>query len=155
MKRILFALLSLILLLNVAKADTKIPAPELVQLLKVDEREVLLTQFFEKRNCPLTPYAHEFIQAADKYSIDYKLLPAISVIESQCGKRYPRSTNNPFGWASAGTGFKSIPHAIDFITGQLATGKYYANKTIEKKLATYCPNPTYPSRVIKLMNEIK
>jgi hypothetical protein len=120
----------------------------------MDVRAVKLGIFFEKRNCPLKPYIDDFITAADKYELDYRLLPSISTIESQCGKIYPAKTFNPFGWGSARIGFESIPAAIDYISGQLATGRYYAGKTIEKKLATYCPNVTYPQRVLKLMQEI-
>jgi len=120
-----------------------------------DNRATALGKFFEKHNCPLLPYVDEFIKAADKYQIDFRLLPSISLIESQCGKIYPRKTNNPFGWNSAKTGFESIPAAIDFITERLANGKYYAGKSITKKLEAYCPNPTYPGRVKKIIDEIK
>jgi len=120
----------------------------------MDVRAVKLGRYFEAHKCPLIPYIDDFITAADKYDIDYRLLPAISTIESQCGKIYPRKTNNPFGWGSARIGFDSIPSGIDYITGQLANSRYYAGKTTERKLATYCPNPTYPSRVLKLIHEI-
>lgn len=121
----------------------------------MDTRAMALGNFFTKHNCPLLPYVDDFISAADKYQIDFRILPAISVIESQCGKVFPPATNNPFGWQSARVGFKSIPNAVDFITGQLANSKYYANKTTKEKLAAYCPEPTYPTRVLNLINQIK
>jgi hypothetical protein len=155
MKRIIVAAMFGISLLlpfpkTTAMADTPVmPTP------MMDSRAVALGKFFESRNCPLLPYVDDFIAAADKYQLDYRLLPSISVIESQCGKIYPRKTNNPFGWNSARTGFESIPAAIDFITGQLANSRYYTKKSITQKLHAYCPNPTYPSRVENLMNQIK
>ncbi len=120
----------------------------------MDVRAVRLGMFFEKRNCPLKPYIDDFITAADKYDIPYNLLPAIATIESSCGKRYPPATNNVVGWNSAKSGFESIPQSIDFVSDKLANGHYYKGKSIEKKLATYCPNPTYPQRVLNIMKEI-
>jgi hypothetical protein len=124
----------------------------------MDSRAMALGTYFSSHNCPLTPYADDFIRAADKYNIDYRFLPAISIHESTCGKRYPINSNNPFGWLErAGTvyKFKSIPDAIDFITGQLANGKYYAGKTLYKKLNTYCPTPGYPEETLSYMNLFK
>lgn len=157
MKRIMIAaLLGITTLLFAPKPTAKADTPVMVANPPImDSRAMALGKFFEKRKCPLLPYVDEFITAADKYKVDFRLLPAISVIESQCGKIYPRSTNNPFGWNSARTGFESIPVAIDFIVGQLANSKYYAGKTNERKLAAYCPEPTYPSRVLKLIKEIE
>lgn len=122
----------------------------------MDERAFKLGLFFEKRKCPeFNKYLiDDYINAADKYHLPYNLLPAISVAESSCGKRYPKATNNIFGWCSANCSFASIPESIDYISERLANGKYYAGKSIEKKLAAYCPTPTYPARVISIMNEI-
>lgn len=145
----------LALLFSLTPKATAIADTPVVVATPMDSRAVELGKFLESRNCPLLPYVDVFIASADKYKIDFRLLPSISVIESQCGKIFPRNTNNPFGWQSARVGFKSIPDAIDFITGQLANSKYYAGKTNAKKLAAYCPEPTYPTRVLNLMNQIK
>lgn len=134
------------------KADTPV-IPVVAPMM--DSRAIALGNYFSKHNCPLLPYVDDFIAAADKYNIDYRLLPAISIHESTCGKRYPFNTYNPFGWNSARTKFTSIPAAIDFITGQLANGKYYAGKTIRQKLHSYCPSPNYPTETINYMNLFK
>jgi hypothetical protein len=153
--KIVFLALALFIALELTiKAET----PQLNSeplIINHNSQKYYLGQFFGKRKCPLLPYVNDFIGAAEKYRIDYRLLPGISVIESQCGKMYPRNTNNPFGWQSARVGFKSIPDAIDFITGQLANSKYYAGKTTKRKLASYCPNPEYPSRVMAVMQQIE
>ena len=155
--KIILALLSVLIIFlapgRISEPRQEAPLPKQEEA-KPDERITQLAAFFEKRQCPLKPYIHDFISAADKYKIDFRILPAISVIESQCGKIYPPDTNNPFGWASARVGFESIPDAIDFVTGQLANGKYYTGKSLEQKLRAYCPNPTYPARVINLINKI-
>lgn len=128
----------------------------------MDSRAAALGKFFEKYNCPLLPYVDEFIAAADKYSLDYRLLPAIALHESTCGKRYPAGTNNPFGWHPIRTSkgeisvlrFETLPIAIDTITGQLANGSPYAGKTTLKKLSTYCPTPGYAEQTVRYMKEI-
>ncbi len=130
--------------------------PNLTQAKVMDERAFKLGRFFEKRKCPQVNFEliDDYINAADKYNIPYNLLPAISVAESSCAKRYPKATSNIFGWNSARYTFASIPESIDFISERLSTGKYYANKSIVKKLAAYCPTATYPERVISIMKDI-
>jgi hypothetical protein len=118
-----------------------------------DNRIEKLNSFFDKYKCPTPRYAQEYIQAADKYQIPYSLLPAISVQESSCGKR--SRFNNYWGWNSARSGFKSIPEGIDFVAGQLAQGKYYKGKTLEKKLRTYNPNPAYGPKIKRLMKQVE
>lgn len=113
--------------------------------------------YFGTKKMPLNGYGIWFVNCADHYGIDYNLLAAISVIESQGGKRYPRPTNNPFGWDSAKSGFVDINTAICFISEKLGTGKYYAGKSNKGKLQAYNPpsiNPNYADNVLKIMNDI-
>ncbi len=112
--------------------------------------------FFRKFNCPDFNYGliDTYIHAADQNGIDYRILPAISVQESSCGRHYPLRTNNLWGWDSARTGFASIPEGIGFVSAQLAGGRYYAGKTIDQKLRAYNPNPVYAGKVERLMKEI-
>lgn len=123
----------------------------------MDARAFKLGRYFEAHKCPSFNYEliDDYINAADKYQLPYNLLAAISVAESSCGKRYPKATNNIFGWCSANCSFASIPESIDYISERLANGRYYKGKSIEKKLAAYCPTPTYPARVISIMNQIE
>jgi hypothetical protein len=121
------------------------------------ERTEALSQFFAKYKCPDINYTliDDYLDAADKYNIDYRLLPAISLQESSCLKRYPPDTHNGWGWASARVGFATLPAGIDYITGQLANGKYYAGKAIAKKLNAYNPNPEYAPKILRFMAEIQ
>src|SRR5262249_16793643 len=95
----------------------------------------------------------EYVEAADTYSIDYRLLPAVSVRESTCGL-YAR-LNNRWGWNSAKSGFITLAHGIQHIAHELALGKYYRGKTLDDKLHMYNPNPAYPGEIRKLMKEIE
>lgn len=147
-------ILCVITLTLIPKVAFCIPDPA-VRLM--DVRAVKLGRWFEQKKCPpinLT-LIDSYIESADKYGIDYRLLPAISMQESTCLKHYPPQTNNPYGWASARVGFDSLPAAIDFVTDKLANGHYYAGKTLTKKLNAYNPNPEYAPKIIKFMNDIE
>ncbi len=63
-----------------------------------DEKVETLKKFFESYNSPLKENAETFIEVAEKYDMDFKLLPAISCMESTCGKRLIPNSYNPFGW---------------------------------------------------------
>ena len=108
--------------------------------------------FFKSHHCPAPFLTADYVAAADAYDVDYRLLPALSVRESTCG-RHAR-LNNRWGWDSAQTGFESLVHGIHFITRQLATGRYYRGKTLDGKLRAYNPNPEYAGEIRKLMREI-
>jgi len=118
-----------------------------------DDRTAKLESFFRNYHCPAPFLAAEYVAAADANSIDYRLLPAVSVRESTCG-RHAR-LNNRWGWNSAKSGFTSLAHGIHYIARELASGRYYRGKTLEAKLRMYNPNPKYPAEIRKLMLEIE
>lgn len=114
--------------------------------------------YFYNHAMPLNGYGIWFVGCADTNKIDWNLLAAISVIESQGGKHYPSATNNPFGWNSAKSGFPDITTGLCFISEKLGNGKFYAGKTLRGKLQAYNPpsvNPTYADSVIKIMKDIE
>jgi hypothetical protein len=93
------------------------------------------------------------LDAADAYQIDYRLLPAISLLETTCGSH--EKQNNHWGWASAQTGFASVGEGIHYIASQLAEHPYYKDKTLEQKLWMYNPDRHYVSSVRRLMRQIE
>lgn len=114
-----------------------------IQRQRID-RTANLRAFFKSYNSSLEPYSEHFVLTADKYGLDYRLLPAISCVESTCGKFYIPSSNNPFGWGIYGntvTSFESIEAGIDTVGAGLA--KNYVNKgydTVEEIAPIYNPN---------------
>jgi hypothetical protein len=118
-----------------------------------DARSGRLAAFFGSYQCPGPLHIEDYLRAADTYGIDYRLLPALSVRESTCG-RHERA-NNRWGWDSARTGFASVANGIEFIARQLALGRSYRGKTLEQKLRTYNPNPLYTAEIRKLMRQIE
>jgi len=117
-----------------------------------DSRTVKLETFFKSYNCPEPFYTHEYIRAADTHGVDYRLLPALSVRESTCG-RHDRK-NNRWGWDSARRGFASVPRGIEYVARKLSQGRYYKDKTLDEKLYAYNPFPRYVREVKELMREI-
>ena len=99
-----------------------------------DPRFVRLEAFFKTYDCPGPLHVQEYLQAADSHALDYRLLPAISLVESTCGA-FER-LNNRWGWDSVQSGFDSVPAGIDYITEQLAENPKYKGKTVREKLFT-------------------
>jgi hypothetical protein len=118
-----------------------------------DARVDRLETFFRAYQCPSPHHATDYIRAADAHHIDYRLLPAISVLESTCGI-YER-LNNRWGWNNARSGFESIQAGIEFITAQLAEHDYYKDKPIDGKLGKYNPKPQYAEQAWRLMRQIE
>jgi hypothetical protein len=117
-----------------------------------DPRLARLSEFFDSIGSPLTPLAADFLAASDRYDLDWRLLPSISVIESSGGKRYVK--NNVFGWDSARRGFNSIREGIYWVASRLADSRLYKGKDLDALLATYNPYPRYPRRVKAVMRRV-
>ena len=118
-----------------------------------DPRGVKLEAFFKAYDCPAPLHVEEYLRAADSHALDYRILPAISLVESTCGA-FQRK-NNRWGWDSVQSGFPSVPAGIDYITGQLAENPRYKGKTVQEKLFTYNPFPQYVRQVERLMQQIE
>lgn len=95
-----------------------------ISSIKVNRKQAL-EEFFNSYNSPLAQNAQTFIDVADKYGLDYRLLPAISCMESTCAKFYIEGSYNPFGWGIYGNnsiGFSSFDEAIETVGEGIYTG---------------------------------
>lgn len=129
------------------------PAPTSDQLAgKQDPRQVRLEKYFEEKQCPVKQLAREFVTAADKHNLDWRLLPSIAFVESSGGKVF--HNNNIFGWRNGDHRFRSVRESIHTVAERLANSHYYRNKPIEKILTTYNPVPGYSTRVQEVMNDL-
>src|SRR5688572_7783897 len=63
------------------KQEVKPNIPE-ISAKQFDPRAKILADYLEKRNSPMKNQAQDFIDAADHYGIDWKLVPAIAGVES-------------------------------------------------------------------------
>lgn len=108
-----------------------------------DARAKILEQFFKSYHSTLTSYSDCFIQVADKYKLDYRLLPAISMQESNGGRKVILNSFNPFGFGIYGSKvikFNSWEEAIETVGKALRQD--YLNQglnTPEKIMTKYTP----------------
>lgn len=129
-----------------------------------DPRVIALRQFLIDYNSPMYPYAEVFIKEADRHGLDWRLLVAISGVESAFGNIIPHGSYNAWGWKGDPTRdwsyFSSWSHAIQVITEGLATG-YGTTLTPFQIEPTYCPpcgrTPGHPwaNGVTRYMDEME
>ena len=117
-----------------------------------DPRLESLKRFFDRAACPTLQYASTFLEAADTYRLDWRLLPSISFVESTGGKAAPN--NNLFGWDSGRARFASPSAGIHEVGYQLAHSDLYRDKDLDAILATYNPDTAYAAKVKWVMRQI-
>ena len=109
--------------------------------------------YLSNRNAPLAEYADVLVTVAEEYGIDYRLVAAISIVESGGGKNCFKPYN-AWGWGSMT--FESWEDGISTISKGLS--KYYAQgATTPAYIApSYCPpNATkWAYNVQYVMNQI-
>ncbi len=97
-----------------------------------DARVEIIRNFFTKYKSTLAPYSEFIVTTADKYDMDYRLIPAIAMQESTLCKNLPtklKGTYNCWGFGIYGkkvTKFANYHEAIDTVTKTLA--KNYKDK---------------------------
>src|SRR5579885_1886589 len=99
-----------------------------------DPRLAQLKKFFRKAACPALRYAGEFLEAADIYDLDWRLLPSISYVESTGGKA--AQNNNWFGWDSGRAHFTSAAAGIQEVGYRLTHSILYKGKDLDGVLST-------------------
>lgn len=123
-------------------------------------RAVILYNFLDKYNSPLKVYSRDFVEKADQYNLDYRLVAAISGVESTFAQQLPYNSYNAWGWGIYGTNmiyFKSYPEAIGTISKSLRED--YINKWGAKDVYQigrfYAASPTWAQRVVYFMSKIE
>lgn len=115
-----------------------------------DYRVENLRNFLEKYDSPLAVYAEEFVVYADTNSLDYRLVPSISGVESTFGKHIPVNSYNAYGWANGNYSFVSWEDSIAHVSETLK--KSYIDKgasTITKIARRYAPPSTTWGKNVK------
>jgi hypothetical protein len=121
-------------------------------MYRSDARLEALRHFFQKFDCPAEAYAIEFLEAADTYKLDWRLLPSISFVESAGGKAAPH--NNIFGWDNGRAHFTSPAAGIYEVGYTLAYSDTYRNKDLDTVLTIYNPVGPYARAVKSVMQQI-
>mgnify|MGYP001293388360 CR=1 FL=1 len=139
----------------------KVEINNVADQIKIEHANIIDT-FFTKRKSPLAGLGIKFVEEAEKNNLDWKLLPAISIIESSGGIQ--ACGFNPFGWGSCKMyNFSSWEEAIETVALNLGgnnpnTAYYYKDKNIIEKLQAYNPptiSPNYVDKVLSIMELIK
>ncbi len=125
-------------------------------LAREDSRVVALRNIFKKHNSPLEPYARDYVVLADKYGVDWKLLPAISGLESSFGIALLPNTYNAYGWGGGYIYFKNWTDGIDTINRTLKVNymEEWNARNVWQIGPIYAQSPTWAVRVNRFMNEI-
>jgi hypothetical protein len=133
-------------------------------IISDDARPQIIARFLQNHQCPLEPYdkyAEIFVRTADKYNLDFRLLPAISMQESNCCKKMPEGTNNCWGYgiyADKVVHFNSLEEGIETVAQTLAKN-YTAEGLMEPDeiMNKYTPSSkgTWAYGVLYFMNEMK
>ncbi len=121
-----------------------------------DYRTQNLRKFLLKYNSPLADYADEFVAYADKNDLDYRLVPAITGVESTFGKHIPVNSYNAYGWANGDYRFESWEDSIAHVSEVLKT-KYFdkgADSIYEIARIYAPPSTTWGSKVTYFVNKI-
>ena len=125
---------------------------------KIDRRAKILSEYLRKFDSPLQNYAQDFVDAADKYEIDWKLVIAISGVESTFGKFIPGGYNG-WGWGVYGTQtiyFASWKDAINTVSQGLK--EKYIDKGLRDPYAMnaiYAESKTWGSKVDHFLKDIQ
>ncbi len=104
----------------------------------------------------MTAHAKDFVYSADRYGIDWRLVPAITGIESTFGKRIPTDSFNAYGWNNGDYKFTSWEESIYHVTKTLKEKYYQKGATDIAKIARrYAPpSETWEWKVRYFMNKI-
>lgn len=131
----------------------------------IDARIVALNKFLIDYHSPMAQYAQTFIDEADKYGLDWRLVASISGVESAFGNLIPAGTHNGWGWRginknSAGWSvFATWNDGIKEVTRGLAQG-YGTSLTPFEIEPAYCPPcaegsaHAWANGVTRFMNEL-
>lgn len=124
-----------------------------------DYRVVILKEYLEQYNSPFADQAAVFVREADKNNIDWKLLVAISGVESTFGQQIPYNANNAWGWGIYGDNmirFTTWEEAITTISKALRE-KYmdqWGAQDVYQIGKYYAASPTWATRVDYFMQKI-
>ncbi len=129
-----------------------------------DARAQIISNFLSRYDSPLKPfddYGKMLVNIADKYGLDFRLLPAIAMTESTLCKFIPEGTYNCTGYGITATstlGFKSFQESFE------ATAKGLKFNYVDKGLTNpldimrkYCPssNGSWQNSVNQMLAEMR
>jgi hypothetical protein len=127
-----------------------------------DARIEIVRQYLAYYNSPIESYAGALVETADKYGLDYRLLPAIAQQESNLCKIIPPESHNCWGWgihSQGSLGFDSYNESINTVAEGLKTE--YVDKgyrTVPEIMSKYnpgSPEGAWAKGVMQFMSEME
>jgi hypothetical protein len=147
---------SLVFLAGVASAPLPVSPSQMPGHTTADYRQdprlQTLRNFFDRCECPAASLSETFLEAADSYELDWRLLPSLSYVETTGGKSV--RNNNLFGWDSGKAEFPSLKAGIHTVGYRLANSNLYRDKSLDELLATYNQDVDYGRKVKSVMRRI-
>lgn len=129
-----------------------------IEARKLDQNARILAEYLAKYDSPLQYHAQDFIDAAKKYNLDWKMLPAIAGVESTFGKATPGGYN-AWGWGVYGTQaiyFNSWTEAIFTIAKGLRENYLDRGLTNPHSInRIYAASPFWGGKVTYFMNDLE
>ncbi|MEA3357141.1 MAG: hypothetical protein U9Q67_01790 [Patescibacteria group bacterium] len=124
---------------------------EMQTKITVRERADRIRDFYSRWNAPMASSADYIVEVSDNFGLDWRLIPAISVIESS-GGNYCFRSYNAFGWGKMG--FSSYEQAIYTVANGLANSYGTSNPYhIAPRYNPVTPD-AWASKVASSMNQI-
>lgn len=129
--------------------------------LKIDMRYVILKGYLESIGSPMADKSQHFINEADRFGLDWRLVPAIAGVESYFGQHIPANSYNAWGWAIF-TGKTDGRHFEGWEDGITTVAQGLKEKYINRGLDTvwsigpiYAADVNWPWKVEHFMKEIE
>lgn len=105
-----------------------------------DARPLIIKNFLVQNQSPLAPFYSKIFEVSYQYGLDFRLLPAIAMQESNLGKKAPEGSYNAWGFANGETKFTSWEEAIEEVA-QTLKAEYIDQglETPEEIMPKYAP----------------
>lgn len=126
---------------------TILPTPTIERSEVIDSRVVRLRAYLQEKQSPLMESSDAFIRIADKYELDWTLLPAIAGVESGFERAGNTGDHNPFGYMckSGPCSFDSFDEAIETVGRTIGTGRAYTRFQESGSVSVLAPVYNYVS----------
>lgn len=124
------------------------------------KRTVILRDFLKSYDSPLAPYAADFVAEADRNNIDWKLVAAISGVESYFGEQIPYASYNGWGYGVYGNNVRNFESWSDGIAvvSKALRDDYLDNwgaTNVQEIGAIYAADPAWAAKVTHFINLIE
>lgn len=133
--------------------------PETVMVVSVvakpDDRAARLKKYLQAQGSPMANDAAALVQIADKYDLDWTLLPAIAALESQYGKMLLPGSFNPYGWNNGRAYFGSFAASSEEVAAGIRSRYQPSGEVTAWGIGPrYAASKTWAERVVRYQAQI-